>query len=241
MKHSMKWILFTSGCVVALVALGILAVDERDVVWEGRHAFCPYCRAEVKQGSVACAACDRSFDWRANKEECGWCLGKKDVGHLLDLYHELTRNGPLPDSLASLVPYLEAIDVGNCTYCGGIGKVMDGDKEVDCPVCRGDGRCIACGGSRTVVIGDQGAHRRALEREDARKRALERAAVVDLPLNFEMLIDEDVGALRGYVEAEGLADAGGRNLLEMSNERLKAVFRALHEEDAKRSKETGGS
>ncbi len=237
----MKWLLFTSGSVVVLIALGILAVDERDVVWEGRKALCGYCRAEIAYHAVVCRECDRSLDWRTNKEECRWCLDRKDADHLLGICRDLAASGPLPESLAAYEPYFGAIEVGECTCCGGVGRVVDAFKEVDCPVCRGDKRCIACGGSRSVVIGDESAHRRALERADARARAQERAAVADLPLNVEMLVDEDVRALRGYVEAEELRDSAGRNLLDQAHERLKAAFRALHEEHDRRAKQQGGS
>ena len=237
----MKWLLFTSVCVVVLVGLGILAVDERNVVWEGRKALCPYCRAEVVYDSTVCPACDRSFDWRSHKEECRWCLDRDDVEHLLGLYRELTATGPLPESLAAWGPYFEAIEAGKCTCCGGTGRVMEGGKDVPCPVCRGDTRCIACGGTRSVVIGDEAAHRHALERIDERARAQERAAVADLPIDVEMLVDEDVSALRGHVEAETLSDARGDNLLKLARARLKNAFRALHEEQAKRAKQTGGS
>lgn len=239
----MKWFLFTSGCVIALVTLGVLAVDERDVVWEGRQPLCPYCRAEVRLGSVACPDCDRSFDWRSHREECRWCLSQEDVEHLQKVYRELKdAEGPLPDDVAEFGPYFEAIDAGNCTFCAGIGKVIEGGKEIDCPVCRAKngGRCIACGGSRSVVVGDDGAHRRLAERTDARQRAMERATVADLHLNAEMLVDEDVAALKGYVEVEQLCDAAGRDLLDLAHERVKAAFRVLHEERARRVKQTSG-
>lgn len=237
----MKWLLFTSACVVVLVGLGILAVDERNVEWEGRKALCPYCRAEVAYDSVVCPACDRSFDWRSNKEECRWCLDRADVDRLLGLYRELTETGPLPESLAAWGPYFEAIESGKCTYCGGIGRMTEGGKEVTCPVCRGDTRCIACGGSRSVVIGDEGAHRRALERIDERVRTQERSAVAGLPIDVELLIQDDVSALRGYAEAETLRDANGSNLLELARERVKSAFRVLHDEQEKRAKQTRGS
>jgi hypothetical protein len=237
----MKWLLFTSASVLALIALGILAVDERDVVWEGRKALCGYCRAELASHAVVCRECDRSLDWRSHKEECRWCLDRNDVDHLLGLHKDLAEGAPLPDSVLAYGPYFDSIDVGNCTYCGGVGKVMSEGAETDCPVCRGGERCIACGGSRSVVIGDEGAHRRACEREDARTRAQTRAAVADLPLKAGMLLDEDVAALRGYAEAEGLRDSAGNGLLEMAHERLKCAFRALHEEHDKRKKQQGGS
>jgi len=237
----MKWVLFTSGCVAALVALGFLAVDERDVVWEGRQPLCGYCRAELAEQAVMCRECNRSLDWRPGSEECRWCLERKDVDHLLRLYRELGESGPTPESIAAYGPYFEAISTGDCTYCGGIGKVMEGGKEAQCPVCRGDKRCVACGGTRSVVIGDSGAHRRWLERQDAHVRAKARGSLTDLPLNDGVLVDEDVDALRGYVEAEKLSDELGRNLLEMARARMQGAFRALHEEHGKREKTTGGS
>lgn len=237
----MKWVLFTSGCVVALVALGFLAVDERDVIWEGRTPLCGYCRAELAHHAVVCRECNRSLDWRPTTEECRWCLERKDVDHLLRLYREIAKAGPLPPALLACEPYFDAIDVGACTYCGGIGKVMENGEETACPVCRDDKRCVACGGTRSVVIGDDGAHRRARERQDAHLRATVRGGVTDLPLNDEVLADEDVAALRGYVEAEDLTDAHGRRVLELARERMKAAFRTLHEEHTKRAKAPGGS
>ena len=79
----------------------------------------------------------------------------------------------------------------------------------------------------------------ALERVDVRERAHERAAAEDLPLDVEMLVDKDVSALRGYIEAEELRDPAGRKLLVQARERMHAAFRALHEEHARRAK--GGS
>jgi len=236
----MKWLLFTSASVIVLIALGLLAVDERDVIWEGRKALCGYCRAELPHHAVVCRECDRSLDWRTSKEECRWCLDRTDADHLLGLYRELAADGPLPESLAAFEPYFGAIQVGECTFCGGVGEVVAEGKEVECPVCRGDKRCIACGGGRAVILGDEGAHRRALERADARARAQERAVTADLKLNAEMLVDNDVDALRGYVEAEELRDSTGSNLLELSHERLKVAFRAVHEEHDRRVKERGG-
>ncbi len=232
----MKWLLFTSASVVVLIALGILAVDERDVVWEGRAPFCGYCRAELPYHAVVCRECDRSLDWRSTKEECTWCLDRKDVDHLLGLHRELAAGGPLPAELAAFEPYFAAIEAGECTYCGGAGTIVEAGAERDCLVCRGGRRCMACGGSRFVVIGDEGAHRRALERADARTRAQERAATTDLRLNVEMLVDEDVAALKGHVEAEQLCDPSGRKLLELARERMKAVFRAVHAEHDRRAK-----
>jgi len=239
----MKWLIFTSAVVVALVTLGILAVDERDVVWEGRTALCGYCRAELPNNAVVCANCDRSLDWRTAKEECRWCLDITDIEHLLGLYRDLVpEDAPLPASLAKYGrAYFDAIDVGACTYCGGLGKIVDGEGKEVCPVCRGTKRCIACAGSRSVVLGDEGARRRALEREDAHERARQRAETADLPVNEQMLVDEDVAALRGYLEAEELKDEAGRNLLQLGRERLAGAFRTLHDEKEHRGAAAAGS
>jgi hypothetical protein len=86
------------------------------------------------------------------------------------------------------------------------------------------------------VIGDDAAHRRALERDDVRVRAYERSTVADLPLDGSKLVDDDVAALQGYVEAEGLCDEAGRKLLGLPRARLQSVFRALHEEHDRRAK-----
>jgi hypothetical protein len=237
----MKWLLFTSASVAALIGLGLLAVDERDVIWEGRKAVCGYCRAELAYYSVVCRECDRSLDWRTHQEECRWCLDRSDVDELLDLYRGLVAAGPLPAALGGYEAYLGAIEVGECTYCGGVGRVVEAAQEKDCPVCRGGKKCIACGGSRSVVIGDESARRSALEREDTRVRAQERAVVAGLPLNLDLVVDEDVAALRGYREAEDLTDAAGRKLLDQARAQILGVFHALHGERERRAKQQRGS
>jgi hypothetical protein len=239
----MKWLAFTSACVAALVLLGILAVDERDVIWEGRQPQCGYCRSSILPYAVVCPVCDRSLDWRPAREECRWCLDRHDADHIKRLYEEIDEGkGPVPEALAEYgTRYFDSIDVGACTYCGGIGSVADGNGKKDCPVCRGDQRCIACGGTRSVVVGDEAARRQALERTDARERAEARARMVDLPLNDGLLLDGDVAALRGHAEAEGLRDEKGNSLLELARARVTAAVKALHAEHARRAKERAGS
>jgi hypothetical protein len=238
----MKWLAFTSACVAALILLGILAVDERDVIWEGRQPQCGYCRSSILYYAVVCPVCDRSLDWRASREECRWCLDRHDADHIRRLYEEVDGRKPLPELLSEYGSrYFDSIDIGACTYCGGIGSVADGGGKRDCPVCRGKQQCVACGGTRSVVIGDEVAHRRTLERTDARQRAQARAQAIDLPLNMVLLLDEDVAALRGHAEAESLCDEKGNNLLELARARLTAAVKALHAEHARRAKENGGT
>lgn len=233
----MKWLAFTAACVVALIALGVLAVDERDVEWEGRKPLCPYCRVEVSFYAVACSACDRTLDWEPHKEPCRWCLQKEDVELLRDGLHalELEDDDPLPASLAEFAkPYLLAIEPGKCTYCGGLGSVLRGEEELPCPVCRGEENCVACGGDRVVVVGDKRAHRRRLERGRVWEEALRRERLTHLPLRRAALVDDDVEALNGQVEAEELVDEDGNNLLELARRRIERAYGALH--DAVRQK-----
>ena len=229
----MKWYVFTAACVVVLVALGIAAVDAADVVWDGRTPVCPHCRAEVKNLSVFCATCDRVFDWVQHTEECRWCLSRDDAEHLKDLFAALEiREGEetfadplMPFSLA----YFRAMEEGVCTYCAGLGHVMDGDARVACPVCRGTKDCVACAGDRVAVLGSAGAHSRMIERRDTWVRAERRARTTRLPLRRSLLIDQDVNALAGFVEAETMLDERGQLLLEQARDRVQAAFFALHE------------
>jgi hypothetical protein len=229
----MKWLAFTAACVAALIALGILAVDERDVVWEGRQAVCPYCRAELPDYAVACKECRRTFDWSPGREPCTWCLGAEDVRLLREEFEQLEldkETEPLPGALAEFpIAYFRAFGAGKCSFCGGIGKVTRDEEELDCPVCFGDGNCIACAGSRTVLIGDEGAHRRQLERKRVWEEARRRSEMTHLEVLRERLFEEDVAALRGYVEAETLVDADGANLLEKARGRVLAAFAALEQ------------
>jgi hypothetical protein len=230
----MKWMVFTGAAVAALITLGILAVDERDVVWEGRKPLCPYCRSPIEMFALACKSCGRAFDWSSTAEECRWCLSGDVADELrdqlallgLDEAEEGKPGGPLGDfSLA----WLRAIDEGSCAYCGGIGRVANGTKERTCPVCFGKKRCISCGGDRTVVVGDSGAHRRMLERAAALSAAENAARITGLALNRDGLSEQDVAELRGTAEAESLVDVSGRPLVELGIARAQEAFRILRE------------
>lgn len=232
----MKWLVFTGLCVAVLITLGLLAVDERDVVWEGRQAFCPYCRAEMPRLAVVCPKCRRSVDWTTNQEPCRWCLNRADVKHMNELFDDLQlESDPLPGALGAFtIAYFRSMDEGACTYCGGLGDVIENGVDVVCPVCRGGKLCIACGGDGSVTIGDEGAHTRVLERRSARELAEARAEVTGLPLKRALLTDQDVEALMGYAEAETLTDERGRNLLVRARARVKRAFQALVDERARR-------
>ena len=226
------WIAVTGVFVAGLVTLGVLAVDERNVVWEGRAALCPYCRAPLPNLAHACGECRRTVDWSPTSETCTHCLSAEDVQHLRNAFEALaTKEEPLPGALAAFpVAYFDAMQPGGCVYCAGLKKVLDGGREkVDCPVCRSDGRCIACGGGRSVVIGDEAGHRRLLERRAVWGRARSSAELTRLAVARARLVDEDVRSLRGFLEAEEqLGD-----LLLRARDRIAAAFAALHEELAK--------
>lgn len=229
----MKWLAFTLVVVAALVALGVLAVDERDVEWEGRQPYCPHCRAKVATYAVACPACDRTFDWEANREPCKWCLSKEDAELLRDGLDalELPGDQPLPSPLARFTkPYLLAIEAGACTYCGGLGNVVSGQEEMPCPVCRGGGRCVACAGRRTVTVGSKQAHLRMLERTRRWAAAQEREKLTRMPLRKGPLVDEDVDSLAGFVQAEQLVGEDGEALLLRARQKIRDVFSALHDQ-----------
>jgi hypothetical protein len=237
--------------VAALVAVGILAVDERDVQWEQAAdghwmPLCGYCRGELERLAVVCPRCDRSLDWVVHRAPCTWCLDSHDADHLHDLLLKLDAEvEPLPGALAGFPKaYFLAMDEGSCTYCGGTGAVTDASGSTgNCPVCQGRERCIACGGDRIVVIGDQTAYRKLTERIRARRLAERRAKLTDRPLVSSMLLREDVEALRGYIELEQYPLT--RELLERARAKLERAFKALHEETQRRMKAaprtTGGS
>jgi hypothetical protein len=235
----MKWLAFTGASVAMLIALGILAVDERDVVWEGRQVFCPYCRAELRPLALACNECRRTFDWVTHRETCRWCLPRADVEHLNAMFEELSiEEEPLPGALQAFpMAFFRAMDEGTCTFCGGVGSVLEGEAEVDCSICRGDKSCIGCGGDRVVILGDPGAHRSLLERREVRRAADERSRLTGQPLMRTVLTDGDVAALRGFAEAETLSDEQGRNLLTRSRAKLDRAYLAVREEFEKARRE----
>ena len=157
--------------------------------------------------------------------------------HFDDLQFE---SDPLPGPLGAFtIAYFRSMDEGTCTYCGGLGEVIENGADVACPVCRGEKLCIACAGDGSVTIGDEGAHRRELERRHERDLAEARAEVTGLPLKRALLTDQDVEALMGHVEAETLKDERGRNLLARARTRVKRAFEALDAERERRGAKGG--
>jgi hypothetical protein len=225
----MRWLVFTAACVVALVSLGVLAVDERDVVWQGREPHCPYCRAPVELYAFTCKECQKSFDWVARSESCHWCLDRLEADTLRVRFEGLGSTGkPLPERLGDFHQlYFRGIEEGHCTYCGGLGTIpLNGPGEgTSCPVCFGGKRCIACGGDRRMVFGDREARKRELRRAEERAHAERRRKLSGLPIDIDELLKRDVEALRGYAEAEKLRDTLGRDtLLDTASVRVRRAF-----------------
>jgi hypothetical protein len=228
--------------VAALVVVGILAVDERDVEWElqaeGRWTpLCGYCRSELPRLAVVCPDCNRSLDWVKHRAQCTWCLDRTDVEHLRARFDDLDlETEPLPRGLAEFPKaYFLSMDEGTCTSCGGNGSVVEAGAVIACPVCFGDKRCIACGGDRDVVIGDEGAYRRLRERERERRAAERRAEVTDLPVRRTLLVQQDIDRLRGHMELAQHRHT--RKLLDLARAKLERAFRALHEETVRMRRE----
>ncbi len=225
-----RWLLFTGVCVASLIALGIQAVDERDVIWEGRSAFCPYCRSELPFYAMACKECRRTLDWTATQETCGWCFDRETALLLKETYETVrTSTGSHPGELVAWAPsYFREMSAGDCGYCAGLGKVGSAEEKEACPVCRGGRDCIACDGSRSAIVGDVRADRRLLRHRAIREQEERRAELTGIPADNEALLNDEVFALQGYVEVETLSGPNGRlvkSALDRAVEGLTAVRR----------------
>lgn len=232
----MKWLTFTGVCVAALITLGILAVDERNVLWEARTPHCPYCREEMAMQAIACKACRRTVDWVGTTETCTACLDAADVDHMRDRFEALGLNGgPLPGPFSAFPRgYFRVMESGACGYCAGLKEFTEGAVATPCPVCRGSGRCTGCGGDRVVEIGSEIYAQRLRERGAAHREAHRREELTRLPLQLGLVIDRDVEELRGSLEAEEIRDEEEDRLLDRARLRLRAAFETLAEEHARR-------
>jgi len=225
----MKWIFFTGACVVSLITLGILAVDERDVVWEDRTPLCPHCRAELAYYSLACRQCSHTLDWTPTQEPCVWCVDRETARVMRDAYATVRIAGEAhPERLAAWSPaYFREMEAGACAYCGGQGSIGADAERKACPVCRGRKDCIGCDGSRAVIIGDERAHRRMTRRRRAWAEALRRAELTGRQMNERALRNDDALAVAGHIEAETLAAPDGRVYLSIGLERTREALDAV--------------
>jgi len=233
----MKWLSFTGICVVAFVALGILAVDERNVVWEAGEPLCPYCRAVLRPLAISCKECRRTVDWVGTTLPCSCCLDSADVDHMRDRFDALDLPAaPAPEWVAAFPQgYFHVMDRGACGYCAGLKQIGTGTAVRPCPVCRGDGRCVLCGGDRLVEVGSEQIHRRVLERRREWEEGERREKLTHLPLQRDKLIDRDVSELRGHLEAGAVLDESGKRLVELARGQIAAAFAALADEHDRRA------
>ena len=233
----MKWLVFTAACVVALVALGVLAVDERNVFWEGREPHCPYCRADVAFYAITCKECRKNFDWEPRTEPCRWCLERDEARVLRQRYETLAKPGDLPASRPpAYAAFVMSIGAGDCTFCGGLGKIVEhGAEGQECPVCFNGKRCIGCKGNRETLVGHPAAQRARQARLAERERLRRRESATGIAPRLDELLAGDVSALAGYAEAEELRDAGNRRLLQLGMDRVRHASDAV----SKAARETG--
>ncbi|MEE8105266.1 MAG: hypothetical protein V3T86_07005 [Planctomycetota bacterium] len=233
----MKWTFFAGACVVSLITLGILAVDERDVVWEERTPLCPHCRAELSYYSLACRQCSRTLDWTPTQEPCVWCVDRETARVMRDAYLTVRAAGEAhPERLASWSPaYFREMEAGACAHCGGQGFIgVAGDRKF-CEVCRDRKDCVGCDGSRAATIGDERARRRMMRRRHAWSEASRRAELTGQPINERALRNDDALAVAGHVEAETLAGPDGRVYLAVGLERARQALEAVLELAAARA------
>ncbi len=225
----MRWLSFTGICIVAFVTLGILAVDERDVVWEAGEPLCPYCRAVLRPLAISCKECRRTVDWVGTTVPCPGCLDSADVDHMRDRFDALALPATTMPAWLMAFPqgYFHVMDRGACGFCAGLKQIGEAAAARPCPVCRGDGRCVLCGGDRLVEVGSEQVHRRALERRREWAEGERREKLTHLPLQRDKLVDRDVSELRGSIEASSIRDEAGRNLVDRAREQLAAAFAAL--------------
>jgi hypothetical protein len=162
-----RWMLLTAGVVGVLLAISALALDRRDVVWTEAGPRCPHCRSKVERYSYRCAVCREEYDWAVSPEEdsphCPYCVSAMGEQHLTQRIQALTlpvaakRAGDaLGWSAEAAQAYLKALRRGRCGYCAGTWKDLRwaGPKSEECPVCFGDGACIACEGDGRLRLGD---------------------------------------------------------------------------------------
>ncbi|MDA1195819.1 MAG: hypothetical protein O2894_11620 [Planctomycetota bacterium] len=250
-----RWWVFILLAVGILLVLSLLALDRPDVVWVGESPECPHCRLEVRWYSHRCADCRGEFDWTSPAEEIspisGATLSPQEAEWVRDRVKALTAEvaaarvaTALGLELAFAVEYLSSVAKGDCGWCGGTRlDPSDGSGEgLRCPACFGSGNGIACGGDRTMRIGDQRAAR-AYAAYDRELSDLMRSQVPDdiKRQGARRLAREFLASHEGTQEAQGIVfwpallpgelnghkHPGGMPTVVASRERLNLVLGAL--------------
>ena len=172
-RPEFRWWILTLVLVGVLVGISLLAMDRPNVVWRDGQPSCPHCRSAVNAFSSRCATCEEPFDWTVAPDDDSplspWSLSTLEAKALVDRVIALgedvaaqrvaTALGLEPDAAEA---YLDAVGRGRCGYCGGTGIALDAKpsrRSDPCPVCLGQGACIACNGDRRMRVGDEAAFR----------------------------------------------------------------------------------
>lgn len=169
-RPEFRWWVLTLVVVGVLLLISALALDRPNVVWDDGVPHCPHCRSEVAFYSRLCPTCNEPYDWKVASGEGSplshWSLTSLEARYLRERVDALGATlanqrvaHTLQIPLESAQVYLESVDRGRCGWCGGTGRDvgLEGEDTV-CPVCFGTAQCIACGGDRRILIGDEAAH-----------------------------------------------------------------------------------
>jgi hypothetical protein len=254
-----RWWVLTLAVIGVLVLISMLALDRPNVIWAGETPECPHCRHDVELYSHRCADCGGEFDWFAPSEdeapissaslsaqEAEWIRERvKVLGPEVAAQRIATDTGLNAEAAAA---YLASVGRGDCGWCGGtrIDLAAKDGEDAECPACFGSAHCVACGGDRRVLIGDQRAARALL----AYKRELAdllQSRVPDAVKRDEArrMAREFLASHEGTREAQSIAFwpallprreggklyAGGEPIVVHSRRRLDRVLHALRSED----------
>jgi hypothetical protein len=180
--RQLRWLVSTGLIVGALVLLGILAMDQKDVVWAGGKPHCPHCRSDTPMFSTRCPVCREPYDWVEEPHDdspyCSHCMSpgeqewlrtKREAlekAHGEDAFVQRVSKATGFDA-ATAREWLRDLGAGQCGWCGGTGRDLSAPAEPPgrkvCPVCLGAKKCIGCGGDSRVAVGRASASN-ALER-----------------------------------------------------------------------------
>jgi len=172
-----KWVFIAGGVALFIFVLTLIALYQRDVVWNGSQPHCPHCRALVAPYASVCATCRNRFDWVADERPCPVGLSETEVSFLhsiseADARAKVAAAGGTVAGLDAdaVVGWLRKIDANECVFCAGTGDALgleagsplaklSNELDDDCPVCVGEDDCVGCDGDGESEYGDEDAHR----------------------------------------------------------------------------------
>ncbi len=214
-RPEFRWWILTLVVVAVLVLISLLAMDRPNVIWRQGEPSCPHCRSEVASFSSRCRTCREQYDWAAAPDEDSplsrWSLSALEAKALVDRVLVLgdevaaTRVAEaIGVTRASATAYLKAVGRGRCGYCGGTEIALDvepGGSAQPCPVCLGQGACIACNGDRRMRVGDEAAYRALKQYVEAVGELHDSIPAATRRSELKNLTEEFVRRYAGTVEA----------------------------------------